>query len=74
MINVLDPCIDEENNKNLLDIDQLVFRHCDIYDKNKEKHITPKWLNLPLEKIKYIIKGLIDTDGCKGTELLFDTI
>ena len=49
------------------------FRHCDIYDKNKEKHITPKWLNLPLEKIKFIVKGLIDTDGCKGNELLFDT-
>ena len=52
---------------------QLIFRHCDIYDTNKEKHITSKWLNLPLEKSKYIIKGLIDTDGCKGNELLFDT-
>ena len=68
-------CVDEENTtrvywkRNI----QLVFRHCDIYDKNKEKHITPKWLNLPLEKIKYIVKGLIDTDGCKGNELLFDT-
>lgn len=68
-------CVDEGNTtrvywkRNI----QLVFRHCDIYDKNKEKQITSKWLNLPLEKIKYIIKGLIDTDGCKGNELLFDT-
>ena len=52
---------------------KLIFRHCDIYDVNKEKHITSKWLNLPIEKSKYILKGLIDTDGCKGNELVFDS-
>ena len=45
----------------------------DIYDENKEKRITSKWLHLPIEKSKYIIKGLIDTDGSKGNELVFDT-
>ena len=35
---------------------QLVFRHCDIYDKNKEKHITSKWLNLPLERLNKSLK------------------
>ena len=52
---------------------QLIFRHSDIYDENKEKRIDPKWLNLPIEKSKYIIKGLIDTDGSKGNELVFDS-
>ena len=52
---------------------QLVFRHCDIYDINKEKHITEKWINLPLKKAKHIIRGLIDTDGCRGKELVFDS-
>ena len=51
----------------------LPFRHVDIYDENKEKRITSKWLHLPIEKSKYIIKGLIDTDGSKGNELVFDT-
>ena len=52
---------------------QLIFRHSDIYDENKEKRIDPKWINLPIEKSKYILKGLIDTDGSKGNELVFDT-
>ena len=30
-------------------------------------------VTLPIEKSKYIIKGLIDTDGSKGNELVFDT-
>jgi len=46
-------------NKNII----LPFRYSDVYDENKEKHITHKWLNLPLSKAKYIVKGLIDTDG-----------
>ena len=52
---------------------QLPFRYNDIYDTNKEKYVHKKWLNLPLSKSKYIIKGLIDTDGCKNKELLFDS-
>ena len=51
----------------------LPFRYFDIYDENKEKKINHKWLNLPINKSKYIIKGLIDTDGCKSNELVFDT-
>ena len=56
-------------NKNII----LPFRYSDFYDPHKEKKIHSKWLNLPLEKAKYILKGLIDTDGCKGKELVFDT-
>jgi ribonucleotide reductase alpha subunit len=48
------------------------FRYNDVYNVHKEKYINSRWLNLPIEKSKYIIKGLIDTDGCKNKELLFD--
>ena len=49
------------------------FRYNDVYDQNKEKYVNYRWLNLPIEKSKYIIKGLIDTDGSKGNELVFDS-
>ena len=51
----------------------LPFRHADVYDVNGEKHVHKKWLNLPLNKIKNIIKGLIDSDGCYYKELVFDS-
>ena len=51
----------------------LPFRHADVYDINGEKRVHKKWLNLPLNKIKNIIKGLIDSDGCYYKELVFDS-
>jgi len=54
-------------NKNI----NMPFRYSDIYDINKEKHVLPKWLNLPVEKSKYILKGLLETDGC-NKELVVD--
>jgi ribonucleotide reductase alpha subunit len=48
------------------------FRNSDIYDMNNNKHVHHKWLNLPIEKSKYILKGLIDTDGYNNKELVFD--
>ena len=52
----------------------LPFRRNDVYDENKTKRVHHKWLNLPLEKSKYILKGLLDTDGCNGEkELVFDS-
>lgn len=50
----------------------LQFRYNDFYDENKIKRIHHRWLNLPIEKSKYILKGLIDTDGCNDKELMFD--
>ena len=66
-------CIDENVtriywNKNII----LPFRYSDVYDSNKVKRVHHKWLNLPVEKSKHILKGLIDTDGCKHKELSFD--
>ena len=55
-------------NKNIA----IPIRYSDVYNENKEKHIMHKWLNLPLSKSKYIVKGMIDTDGCKNNELTFD--
>ena len=50
----------------------LPFRYNDFYDENKDKRIQPKWLNLPIDKSKYILKGLLDTDCCLKDELVFD--
>jgi ribonucleoside-diphosphate reductase alpha subunit len=52
---------------------ELPFRYATLYDENKEKFIHSSWLNLPVEKIKYIVKGLIDSDGCITKEIVFDT-
>jgi ribonucleoside-diphosphate reductase alpha chain len=68
--------ITRENNTNRIRWNKnsiLPFRYNDIYDENREKKIHPKWLNLPIDKIKFIVKGLIDSDGSKGNELVFDT-
>jgi ribonucleoside-diphosphate reductase alpha subunit len=51
----------------------LPFRHNDFYDETKSKRIHHKWLNLPIEKSKFILKGLLDTDGCNNKELTFDS-
>lgn len=51
----------------------LPFRHNDFYDETKSKRIHHKWLNLPIEKSKYILKGLLDTDGSNYKELVFDS-
>ena len=51
----------------------LPFRYKDIYDEQGEKHIYHSWLNLPINKIKYIVKGLLVTDGCIQKEIIFDS-
>ena len=39
------------------------FRYSDFFYSKKEKHIQGKWLNLPLEKCRLILKGLFDMAG-----------
>jgi ribonucleoside-diphosphate reductase alpha chain len=56
-------------NKNL----NLPFRYNDFYNENKEKRMQARWMHLPLEKAKYILKGLLDTDGSNKNELVFDS-
>ena len=51
----------------------LPFRRSELYDEQGVKRVHPKWLNLPIQKALQIVRGLIDTDGCKGKELVFDS-
>ena len=53
---------------------ELPFRYNDFYNENKQKRILPKWLNLPVEKLKYVLKGMLETDGCmSNNEVVFDS-
>ena len=52
----------------------LPIKYGDIYDMNKEKHVSPKWLHLSREKISKIVQGLMDTSVCyHGKEILMDS-
>lgn len=53
----------------------LPFRYNDFFDVNKNKHIQSRWLNLPIQKSKFILKGLLQNiyDLYKDF-LLFDNI
>ena len=52
---------------------EMPYRYQDAYNVKKEKRIASKWLNLPLPKIKQIVKGLIHTDGCIRKEITYDS-
>jgi ribonucleoside-diphosphate reductase alpha subunit len=39
------------------------FRYADFYDENGQKRIASRWLNLPMEKAKHILRGLMDSKG-----------
>ena len=44
------------------------FTAAQLYDENKQKRVDPAWLHLPLNKVKQIVRGIIETDGCVGTK------
>ena len=56
-------------NKNIA----IPFRYNDFYDRSKNKYVQSKWLNLPVSKSKFILKGLLDTDDSNKQELVFDS-
>lgn len=75
-----DRCVDYkievDNNTTIIRWNRCIhlpFRYTDFYDEKREKRMLSKWLNLPVEKSKYILKGLLDTDGCLKDELVFDS-
>ena len=73
---VVEYFIDTENNTTRIRWNKTInlpFRYSDLYDENKQKKINSKWLNLPISKSKYIVKGLIHSDGCISKEVTFDT-
>ena len=42
------------------------FTKAQLYDSNGEKHMDSAFLHLPIPKVKEVIRGLIETDGCIG--------
>ena len=46
------------------------FVRAQFYDENKQKRVDPHFLHLPLTKVKQILRGIIETDGCIGTKEL----
>jgi ribonucleoside-diphosphate reductase alpha chain len=39
-----------------------------LYDENKQKKIDTPFLHLPLEKVKQLLRGILETDGCVGSK------
>jgi ribonucleoside-diphosphate reductase alpha chain len=44
------------------------FTKSQLYDANHQKKVDTPLLHLPLNKVKQIIRGIIETDGCVGTK------
>jgi ribonucleoside-diphosphate reductase alpha subunit len=44
------------------------FVRSQFYNEAKEKCVDPSMLHLPLNKLKQIVRGIIETDGCVGTK------
>jgi len=44
------------------------FTEAQLYDENHQKRMDPSMLHLPMNKIKQIVRGIIETDGCIGTK------
>jgi ribonucleoside-diphosphate reductase alpha chain len=68
--------VNVDNNTTIIRWNQnlnLPFRYNDFYDENKEKRLQNRWLHLPMNKAKFILKGLLETDGCNKNELVFDS-
>jgi ribonucleoside-diphosphate reductase alpha subunit len=42
------------------------FTRSQLYDANIQKKIDNPFLHLPINKVKEIVRGLIETDGCVG--------
>jgi ribonucleoside-diphosphate reductase alpha subunit len=49
---------------------QLPFRYSDLYNSSNLKQMNNRWLQLPIEKSKYILKGLLETHGCFSTQTI----
>jgi ribonucleoside-diphosphate reductase alpha chain len=44
------------------------FTKSQLYDSNHQKKVDTPLLHLPINKVKQIIRGIIETDGCVGTK------
>jgi len=52
----------------------VIFRLNDFFNEWRETRIHHKWLNLPIEKSKYILKGLLDISINFNEELILEDI
>jgi ribonucleotide reductase alpha subunit len=50
---------------------QLPFRYSDFYKETGQKFIHPMWLNLPVYKIRNILKGILWNDICNTEDVVF---
>jgi len=48
------------------------FVRSQLYDSNNEKHFDESLLHLPEDKVKWIVKGVLDTDGCINKEITLE--
>ena len=49
------------------------FKYGDLYNHEKEKCVCTRMINLPTNKVKHIVKGLLMSDGCLHKEVVFDS-
>ena len=73
---LIDYKLSQEDNTTLICWNRTIhlpFRYNDFYDETKTKRVHHKLLNLPLEKSKYILKGLLEKYDTIGNEFLFDS-
>jgi ribonucleoside-diphosphate reductase alpha chain len=42
------------------------FTRSQLYDADKQKKIDTPFLHLPVNKVKQLVRGIIETDGCVG--------
>lgn len=52
---------------------ELPFRYNTLYNEFKKKRVHSDWLNLPIEKAKYIVKGLIKSHTYKNNVITFES-
>jgi len=48
------------------------FNRNQLYDTNNIKHLDSVMMHLPISKIKWILKGIIDTCACTHSELIIE--
>lgn len=53
--------------------DKVEFTYDTIYDNDKNKFVHPRFLNLPKEKLMFLLKGMMDTDYSTENELYYQT-
>lgn len=51
----------------------LPFKYSDLFDVNGNKYIQQRWLNLPIQKCQFILKGIIDKTRTQDNNYYIET-